>query len=84
MKPTESEEEVKEQKMLAEDEVILFRNIDANCDKYSIELEKQIQKLPNPLRFIKKYIHFYFLPRLENIIDELEEIKKHQIMMKKY
>ena len=59
-----------------EKETILFRNIDANVDKYSIELEKQIQKLPNPLRFIKKYVHFYFLPRLENIIDELELIRQ--------
>ena len=58
------------------EETILFKNIDANVDKYSIELEKQIQKLPNPLRFIKKYIHFYFLPRLENIIDELESIRQ--------
>ena len=57
-------------------ETILFRNIDANVDKYSIELEKQIQKLPNPLRFIKKYVHFYFLPRLENILDELESIRQ--------
>ena len=61
---------------LNEKETILFRNIDANVDKYSIELEKQIQKLPNPLRFIKKYIHFYFLPRLENVIDELESIRQ--------
>ena len=60
----------------SEKETILFRNIDANVDKYSIELEKQIQKLPNPLRFIKKYIHFYFLPRLENVIDELESIRQ--------
>ena len=61
---------------LNEKETILFRNIDANVDKFSIELEKQIQKLPNPLRFIKKYVHFYFLPRLENIIDELEQIRQ--------
>ena len=60
----------------SEKETILFRNIDANVDKYSIELEKQIQKLPNPLRFIKKYVHFYFLPRLENVIDELESIRQ--------
>ena len=60
----------------SEKETILFRNIDANVDKFSIELEKQIQKLPNPLRFIKKYIHFYFLPRLENVIDELESIRQ--------
>lgn len=59
-----------------EDETILFKNIDANVDKYAIELEKQIQKLPDSLRFIKKYIHFYFLPRLENILDELETIKQ--------
>ena len=65
-----------EEEELSEKETILFRNIDADVDKYSIELEKQIQKLPQPLRFIKKYIHFYFLPRLENAIDELEAIRQ--------
>ena len=76
MKPTENEQEQNPEDPSNEQETILFRNIDANVDKYSIELEKQIQKLPNPLRFIKKYIHFYFLPRLENILDELESIRQ--------
>ena len=77
MKASKEEEKNQSQgDQLNDKETILFRNIDANVDKYSIELEKQIQKLPNPLRFIKKYIHFYFLPRLENILDELESIKK--------
>ena len=76
MKPTENEQEQSPEDPSNEQETILFRNIDANVDKYSIELEKQIQKLPNPLRFIKKYIHFYFLPRLENILDELESIRQ--------
>ena len=76
MKPTLEEKEQTQGEQSNDQENILFRNIDANVDKYSIELEKQIQKLPNPLRFIKKYIHFYFLPRLENILDELESIKK--------
>ena len=65
-----------EEKQQSDKETILFRDIDANVDKYSIELEKQIQKLPNPLRFIKKYVHFYFLPRLENVLDELELIRQ--------
>ena len=76
MKPTLEEQEQTQGEQSNDQETILFKNIDANVDKYSIELEKQIQKLPNPLRFIKKYIHFYFLPRLENILDELESIKK--------
>ena len=76
MKPTQNEQEQSPEDPSNEQETILFRNIDANVDKYSIELEKQIQKLPNPLRFIKKYIHFYFLPRLENILDELESIRQ--------
>ena len=74
----EEKNQIKEEdeERLNDKETILFRNIDANVDKYSIELEKQIQKLPNPLRFIKKYVHFYFLPRLENVIDELESIRQ--------
>ena len=77
MKTVKEEEQKRtEDAQLSDRETILFRNIDANVDKYSIELEKQIQKLPNPLRFIKKYIHFYFLPRLENVIDELETIRQ--------
>ena len=76
MKLSQDEQEPTQEDKSNEQETILFKNIDANVDKYSIELEKQIQKLPNPLRFIKKYMHFYFLPRLENIIDELESIKK--------
>ena len=77
MKLTQEEDQEQSQDNQQNDqEAILFKNIDANVDKYSIELEKQIQKLPNPLRFIKKYVHFYFLPRLENILDELESIRK--------
>ena len=76
MKPSSDEQEQNQDDQSNEQETILFKNIDANVDKYSIELEKQIQKLPNPLRFIKKYMHFYFLPRLENILDDLESIKK--------
>ena len=76
MKLTQEEQDQSQEAPSNEQETILFKNIDANVDKYSIELEKQIQKLPNPLRFIKKYIHFYFLPRLENILDELESIRK--------
>ena len=77
MKPTlDAQDQSQEDQPNEQQETILFKNIDANVDKYSIELEKQIQKLPNPLRFIKKYIHFYFLPRLENILDELESIRK--------
>ena len=72
----EEEQKKNEDEQLSDKETILFRNIDANVDKYSIELEKQIQKLPNPLRFIKKYVHFYFLPRLENVIDDLEAIRQ--------
>ena len=41
-----------------EKESILFRNIDAKVDPFSIELEKHIQKLPNTLKFIEKYIYF--------------------------
>lgn len=76
MKPTLDEEEQNQEEPSNDQENILFKNIDANVDKYAIELEKQIQKLPNPLRFIKKYMHFYFLPRLENILDELETIRQ--------
>ena len=77
MKTSKEEEKNQSQgDQLNDKETILFRNIDANVDKYSIELEKQIQKLPNPLRFIKKYVHFYFLPRLENVLDELESIRQ--------
>ena len=76
MKPTLDEQEQSQEDPSNIQENILFKNIDANVDKYSIELEKQIQKLPNPLRFIKKYVHFYFLPRLENILDELETIRQ--------
>ena len=76
MKLTQEEQEQSQDNQQNDQETILFKNIDANVDKYSIELEKQIQKLPNPLRFIKKYVHFYFLPRLENILDELEAIRK--------
>ena len=76
MKLTQEEQDQSQEAPQNEQETILFKNIDANVDKYSIELEKQIQKLPNPLRFIKKYVHFYFLPRLENILDELESIRK--------
>ena len=72
----EEKNNAEENEQTNDKETILFRNIDANVDKYTVELEKQIQKLPNPLRFIKKYLHFYFLPRLENILDELEEIRK--------
>lgn len=83
MKPTLDEQEQSQEDPSNIQENILFKNIDANVDKYSIELEKQIQKLPNPLRFIKKYVHFYFLPRLENILDELETIRQTLITMKK-
>ena len=78
MKSSKEEEKnsAQEDQQINDKETILFRNIDANVDKYSIELEKQIQKLPNPLRFIKKYVHFYFLPRLENVLDELESIRQ--------
>ena len=78
MKSSKEEEKnsAPEDQQINDKETILFRNIDANVDKYSIELEKQIQKLPNPLRFIKKYVHFYFLPRLENVLDELESIRQ--------
>ena len=76
MKEEEKNQNQDEEVQMNDKETILFRNIDANVDKYSVELEKQIQKLPNPLRFIKKYIHFYFLPRLENILDELESIRQ--------
>ena len=76
MNPVSEEQEKTQEEQPNEQETILFRNIDANVDKYAIELEKQIQKLPHPLRFIKKYMYFYFLPRLENILDELEDIKK--------
>ena len=76
MKEEEKNQIQDEEVQMNDKETILFRNIDANVDKYSVELEKQIQKLPNPLRFIKKYIHFYFLPRLENILDELESIRQ--------
>ena len=76
MKEEEKNQNTDEEAQLNDKETILFRNIDANVDKYSVELEKQIQKLPNPLRFIKKYIHFYFLPRLENVLDELTFHKK--------
>ena len=76
MKLTQDDQEQSQENQQNDQETILFKNIDANVDKYSIELEKQIQKLPNPLRFIKKYVHFYFLPRLENILDELELIRK--------
>ena len=76
MKEEEKNQNTDEEAQLNDKETILFRNIDANVDKYSVELEKQIQKLPNPLRFIKKYIHFYFLPRLENVLDELETIRQ--------
>ena len=76
MNSNKEEQQKTNEEELSDKETILFRNIDANVDKYSIELEKQIQKLPQPLRFIKKYIHFYFLPRLENVIDELEAIKQ--------
>ena len=66
MKSSKEEEKnsAQEDQQINDKETILFRNIDANVDKYSIELEKQIQKLPNPLRFIKKYVHFYFLKTL--------------------
>ena len=76
IKEDEKNQTQEEEPQLNDKETILFRNIDANVDKYSIELEKQIQKLPNPLRFIKKYIHFYFIPRLENVLDELESIRQ--------
>ena len=59
-----------------EKESILFRNIDANVDKFLIGLEKHIQKLPNTLKFIEKYIYFTFLPHLDNAIDDLEKIKE--------
>ena len=59
-----------------EKESILFRNIDAKVDPFSIELEKHIQKLPNTLKFIEKYIYFTFLPHLDNAIDDLEKIKE--------
>ena len=59
MNSIEEEEQKKtEEEGSSDKETILFRNIDANVDEYSIELEKQIQKLPQPLRFIKKYIYF--------------------------
>ena len=58
-KNIEMEEEDQKQN---DKETILFRNIDANVDKYSIELEKQIQKLPNPLRFIKNTCIFISFP----------------------
>ena len=59
-----------------EKESILFRNIDAKVDPFSIELEKHIQKLPSTLKFIEKYIYFTFLPHLDNAIDDLEKIKE--------
>ena len=56
-------------------ESLLFHNIDANVDKNQIELEKHIQKLPQSLKFIKKYIYYTFFPHLENTLDDLEYLK---------
>ena len=58
-----------------EDRTLLFRNIDAKVDPFSIALEKHIQKLPESLQFIKEYLYFDFLPKLDTQIENLEHIK---------
>ena len=58
-----------------EDRTLLFRNIDAKVDPFSIALEKHIQNLPESLQFIKEYLYFDFLPKLDTQIENLEHIK---------
>ena len=55
---------------------LLFRNIDAKVDLFAIELERQLQKLPDNLRFIREYLYFEFLPSVNNAINDLEAIKE--------
>ncbi|MCQ2818977.1 MAG: hypothetical protein MJ252_17060, partial [archaeon] len=68
-------EEEPEEEDNSSDRTILYKNFDANVDPHQIPIEKQIQKLPESLQFIKEYIYFSFLPSLDNTINELEKIK---------
>ena len=58
-----------------DEKTLLFRNIDAKVDPFSMSLEKHIQKLPDSLQFIKEYLYFEFLPQVDFWLDELEKIK---------
>ncbi len=57
-------------------ESILFRNIGIKMDIFNTHLERDIKRLPENLRFIKKYLYLEFLPKIDKLIDELEKIKK--------
>jgi WD40 repeat protein len=57
-------------------ESIVFTKVDAKIDIYNIEFEKNLKRLPSNLRFVKKYIYYELLPKLDKIIEELELIKE--------
>ena len=57
------------------DHTLLYRNIDAKVDPFSMHIEKHLMKLPDSLQFIKEYIYFDFLPKVDFWLDELEKIK---------
>jgi WD40 repeat protein len=56
-------------------ETVMFRNFDAKFDLFNTELEKHISRLPENLRFIKKLIHHELIPKVFNVISELEKLK---------
>ena len=60
----------------SKDNALLFRTIDAKVDPFSIPIEKEIEKLPEALQFVKEYLYFHFLPALDMKIEELEKIKE--------
>ena len=61
--------------MEEDDHTLLYRNIDAKVDPFSMHIEKHLMKLPDSLQFIKEYIYFDFLPKVDFWLDELEKIK---------
>ena len=49
--------------MEEDDHTLLYRNIDAKVDPFSMHIEKHLMKLPDSLQFIKEYIYFDFIPK---------------------
>jgi WD40 repeat protein len=61
---------------LEDDRTLTVRKVDAKTDIYCTDFEKQISRLPSNLKFIKKYLYYELLPKVEKYIEELEVIKE--------
>lgn len=59
-----------------EDWKLTIRKVDAKTDIYCTDFEKQISRLPSNLKFIKKYLYYELLPKVEKYIEDLEVIKE--------